>query len=203
MPTKIIEFGYPKHANFISKNFNRKEALKELGVTTNKKIITYFPTWDDDASISKFANAISDLRQNYFIITKAHHCTFRLVEKKADLETLYQISDLVLDGNFNFEESALLGDIALIDTKSGASTEVPYMNKEISVLLLSPHEDLNKFLPIMTKYFKVVTNPCNLEKEIQNLENDKNKLLNSFINEIYADIDLDVPVQILIKELNK
>ena len=140
---KII--GYPKHDEYFKNPLKKTDVLAKLNIQTEKPILVYFPTWDDDSSIHKFGDEISKLRDTFFVITKAHHCTFRLEEKRGDLEKLYKISDKVLDGNSSFSEAVLIADIALIDGKSGSSCEVPYLSNNLPIVYLSPRENLHEY----------------------------------------------------------
>ncbi len=205
LSTQIIKFGYPKFDSFFNNTPDRNNLLKKLGINTEKKIITYFPTWDEDSSISKFALSIKELKKNFYIIVKPHHCTFRIPEKKTDLETLYQISDFVLDGNYNFAEAALLGDIALCDIKSGASCDVPYINKNIAVILLSSCYNLDRYSNIASEYFDIVINPSELVQEINKIlinGFDKNKR-EKFLKEVYDNTDIKHTTEILINLTDK
>lgn len=205
LPVKVIKFGHPKYQDFLYNLPDRKNLLNELNINTNKKIIVYFPTWDEDSSIQCFADKINKLRDKYFVITKPHHCTFRLPEKKQDLDKLYEISDMVLDGNYDFAHASLLGDIALCDAKSGASCEVPYLNRNIKVLLLNPHKNDNKYIPEMNKYFTVVSDPVELKENIEYLLEMKNARhkIDKFINIVYDDITIQQATDSIEKELEK
>lgn len=165
-------FGYPKYNDFLKNPPEKETILKELNINTNKPILGYFPTWDEDASISKFADEINKLREHFFVITKPHHCTLRLPNKKDDLQTIFKISDLVLDGNYDFAKAAYLCDIALCDAKSGASCEVPYLNNNKPLILLSNTEDLSKYLPSLIEYSKIITKPSLLVEEVKSIFKD-------------------------------
>lgn len=202
LPAKIIKCGYPKYYSFLNNLPDRQKLLEELGIKTSKKILTYFPTWDEDSSIQDFFNAIKALKENYFIITKPHHCTYRLDEKKDDLNKLYDISDLVLGGNYNFTFAALLGDIALCDAKSGASCEVAYLNKNILVILLKNSKNNDKYLPEMFEYFPVVDNPDILSDVINSPDNKfRKEKLNEFLNNVFENMSVSDFVVELIKFL--
>lgn len=141
----IYEIGSPKHDLYF-KNPPQKERIKEqLGINTDKKVLVYFPTWDEDSSITPFYDELKKLKERYFVVTKAHHCTFRRPEKKQDLQALYEISDIVLEGNYGFSNAAVIADIALIDAKSGATCEVPYLVKDIPILFLSVRKNLKEY----------------------------------------------------------
>ena len=172
---KIFEIGYPKHEAFFEQKLNKNDLLKKYNITTTKPVLVYFPTWDDDSSIQLFGDEINALRNQYYIITKAHHCTYRLPEKQQDKDKLYKISDYVLEGNCSFEDAAMLGDFALIDAKSGASTEVPYLNKEIKTILLSPRQNLcDYFNDDIIKNTHIINSPDVLKQEIDFITKDNN-----------------------------
>lgn len=164
---KIKIIGYPKHDDYFNHPQYKQEVIKKLKITTDKPILVYFPTWDEDSSIQKFSAEINRLRQNYFVVTKAHHCTFRLAEKKDDLDTLYNISDMVLEGNSNFSDAVIIADIALIDGKSGSSCEVPYLNNELPIVYLSPRENLHEFFKSdIFKFGEFINSPEKLFKTV-------------------------------------
>ncbi len=133
--------GFPKHYELMGKRLDRDRILDELGIKTDKPIIGYFPTWDENSSIMAFGNSIKQLKKDFYIVTKAHHCTYRLPEKKHELEVLYDISDIVLEGNFSFEKAAMIGDINLCDAKSGAALETCLINNKAKAVFLSMHEE--------------------------------------------------------------
>lgn len=167
-PERIFVMGFPKHYFAAKVDDNRKKQIKtEIGLDTNKRIIVYMPTWDDDSSVELFKDSISDLRSQYCIVTKAHHCTFRLPELKKQLDDIYELSDVVLPGNYPFENAACLADKFLIDAKSGASTEVAYLNEQADILLLTPREDYNDyFYDDINALFDVINNPKDLADRV-------------------------------------
>ncbi len=165
--SQIFTIGYPKHREFFTNPPKQEDIKAKYGISTNKPLLVYFPTWDEDSSIQTFSKAIKALQSDFFIITKAHHCTFRLPNKKDDLATLYEISNLVLEGNSSFEEAAILANIALIDAKSAASTEVLYLNKNAKITLLSPRKNVDTyFIKRVLDTTKIINNPQNLTKDI-------------------------------------
>ena len=173
---KLVIMGSPKYIEFFNYPPTREQVMEELGIKTDKKILLYYPTWDEDSSIQSFAESIKVLRSEYFIVAKAHHCTFRLDEKKADLDMLKEISDIVLPGNYSFGKSAVLGDIAICDAKSGASSEVCYLNENLNVVLLSVREDYEKyFAPAVHSIGPLINRPENLYNTVSDIE-----LLESF-----------------------
>lgn len=171
---KLFPIGFPKHDEFFKNKPSRQEVLKELSIKTSKPIIAYFPTYDENSSISDFYDQLKELRKDYFIVTKAHHCTFRLREKRDDLKKLYCFSDLVLEGNYSFSKSSLIGDIVLADAKSGAALEISYLNNDASLIMLSPQKDLtNYFYEDIFNLSLVINSPSQLKEAIiETLQND-------------------------------
>ena len=170
--SNIYEIGSPKHDSYF-KNLPQKKLIKnELGINTDKKILVYFPTWDEDSSIIPFYDELKKLKEKYFVVTKAHHCTFRRPEKKQDLQALYEISDIVLEGNYSFSNAATIADIALIDAKSGATCEVPYLRKDVPILFLSVQNNLKEyFYDDIFEFGYLINQKENLLEYLEKVEN--------------------------------
>lgn len=141
---RIKIFGYPRHYNLKERNIDKSKIISELGIKTDKKIICYLPTWDQDSSIMKFKNAFCELKDEYFIITKPHHVTCRNADKKEELKTLYEISDIVLESTYDFQKFCKLGDVNICDAKSGAALESCFVNNESKVVFLSVRKNLKE-----------------------------------------------------------
>ncbi|MBZ0312899.1 LicD family protein [Clostridium butyricum] len=165
---KIKIFGYPRHNKLNNKNFNIAKLKEELNIKTNKKIICYLPTWDEDSSIIKFKEAFMNLKDKYFIITKPHHLTYRRDDKKEELNILYEISDIVLECNYDFEKFCVIGDINICDAKSGASLESCFINNKSKVIFLSVQEDLKGyFFEDIFDIAYLINEPSKLKKIVQ------------------------------------
>ncbi len=159
----IMVIGFPKHYNSVAKS--QCEIKKRLNIISDKPILVYFPTWDEDCSVLSFANEINTLREHYYVVTKMHHVLQRDKAREKEREKIFGISDLVLECNSSFEDAALLADVALCDAKSGASLEVPYLNCNVKLVLLSQRKDLeNNFYSEIYKVAPVVNNPLDLIK---------------------------------------
>lgn len=170
---KVI--GSPKHYNYHREMFDRISLYQELGIVTNKPVLLYLPTWDEDSSISRFYDEIRLLKEKFFIVTKPHHCTYHLKEKEGELEKLYELSDLVLDGNYDFEKAVMLGDIRICDAKSGAAIESCCLNPDIPTVFLSVRKDISKefYEEIFEVADAVVNDPSRLYEVIMGLNNKK------------------------------
>lgn len=140
---KVI--GSPKHYDFADKQWDKNTMYRSLGITTDKPILVYFPTWDEDSSILMYKEQFMQLQDRFYIITKPHHCTYRLQEKRDELAALYEISDIVLDGNYDFENAAMLGDIRICDAKSGSALECCYLNNNIPTIFLSVRPNIEEY----------------------------------------------------------
>ena len=171
--TEVYVIGNPKYYKYSKKKYNIAKIKDKLNIPQNRKILLYMPTWDDDESSMKFEDSIKKYRNTYFILTKAHHCTFRLEQCKDQLQRLYEISDMVLPGNYPFVEAAILADKAICDAKSGASLEVAYLNPDIDIVLLSPREKLHEyFRKEAFEIFNIINESADLDR-LMNVEDEK------------------------------
>ena len=200
---KII--GYPKHDKFFTNKKTADEVKNKLKITTDKPILVYFPTWDNDSSIKLFGQEIAKLKEDFYIVTKAHHCTFRLQEKRDDLEMLYKISDKVLEGNSKFSDAVLIADIALIDGKSGSSCEVPYLKPELPIVYLSPRDNLKEyFRPNIFEFGELINQPEQLRNSVLDVyKNDRFIKIRKKQIEYYLGKRDGKSTQRAIKELDK
>lgn len=165
---KLIQIGYPKYMDIDDSTYIEEMdvEIERLNVG-HKPILLYFPTWNTISSIQWYAEEINKLRESFFVISKAHHCTYRHKTERKNLETLQRISDIVLAGNFKFESAAKLGTLALCDAVSGAASEVPFANEDIKlVLLYSPVEEKNDYNPIIQEFAVCVQTPSALKDAV-------------------------------------
>lgn len=184
---RLIKFGFPKHNG--ERIRSKEEIKKDLGIKTEKDVLVYFPTWDDDCSVDRFWKEIKKLRNSYFIITKYHHCLERLPELNIQRDHITEMSDLTLSGNFSFAEAAMLADIAIIDAKSGASTEVPYINQNVKIVLLSMKNNIDEaYYPEIRRFAIVVNNEDDLIKAVKKIDKYKREEIMSLL---YGDRDRD------------
>ena len=116
----------------------------ELGINTEKKIIAYLPTWDENSSIPVYYNELKSLKDEYYIVTKPHHCTYRLESKEDDLNKLYEISDMVLQPEYGLDKFMFIGDLTVIDAKSGATLESTFLNDDMKMVWLLVSREVRK-----------------------------------------------------------
>lgn len=178
---------FPKHLYFHERQFTRNEILSELDIRTDKPILMYYPTWDQYSSIEKCVADIEKLKNYFYVITKAHHCTYHLPEKRNDLELLNRVSDKVLEGNYDFAKSTLIGDVIVCDSKSGAVTEIPFLNPKSKIVLIVINTTLEEYRIDLEQYFLVSYEGKNLidlvnhAYEYDPLIQKRNSMINSFI----------------------
>ncbi len=163
---EVVDISYPKYKEFFENGAQRKDILERIGVYTDKQIIIYLPTYDEGASIQSYAVQIGQLRDEYYVITKPHHCTWYREDKKEDLRTLYDISDVVVDALFPLSDLAVIGDIAICDARSGVMNEVSFLNPEIKKLALLTNPDLNQFYIDISEFVDVVKSPEELRSHV-------------------------------------
>lgn len=140
---KIKIVGYPKYFN--RKFYKQNDLLKKFNIKTDKPILLYLPTWDEHASIQKFGDTLINLKEKFYIVVKPHHCTFRLPNKKNDMDYLSLIADLILPPEITLEQLSFIGDLTLIDAKSGATLEMCFLNTKINVIFLSVVDNVGDY----------------------------------------------------------
>lgn len=190
---KVI--GYPKYYEFDAdeNRKNRKKYLEELRVSTSKKILCYLPTWDEYSSVEVYASKIASLKTEFYIITKPHHCTWRLADKRKDLDTIKNISDLVLNPTYPMYKIASIADVAIVDAKSGATLELTYLNPLIAMIWICISSSIEKdYFPEITKMAEVVEDPSSITFSIikNAIRNDKKRRYREeYINYYISSID--------------
>lgn len=153
----------------------RNQVIKELNINTDKKILVYLPIWDQDSSVEAYYDEIMKLKKQYFIVTKPHHCTFRLESKAERLKKIYELSDVVLDGNYDFEKAVGIADVLLCGATSDASTESRLLNPEAKLVLLSTRNDVKEYFYSEIEDFAdaVVNSPSDLLEVMNHIDNQK------------------------------
>lgn len=139
LPTAIM--GYPKYDNFWKSPLTCKTARHSLNIKTDKPVIVYLPTWDDDSSISVFADRLTALQKDYYIVSRPHHCTCHLPEKAEDYKKLVVASNIVLPAHASFEEAVCCADILISDAKSGAMLESIFINPYAAPVAICVNQD--------------------------------------------------------------
>ena len=196
--SQIIKMGYPKYGEYSRK---KEEKYKVKYNIDNKPIIVYLPTWDELSSIQRFKDQLKELKKDYYIIGKMHHCTARLPEKECDRNEMNEICDELIPLDMSFDQFCDLADLMLIDAKSGAATEAAYINPEADIVLLGTEEcfdreneegfidEVREFAPIVLP-FEELTEAINRTRSMrvkrQQLidymyESEKNKPLESIL----------------------
>lgn len=161
----IVQMGYPKYLDFFKERPMRGDVLERLHIHTDRKILCYYPTWGENSTIGLFGPCLRELRQDYFIVSKAHHCTSRLDEEQHNRDILSEVSDIVLPGNFDFALSTLIGDINICDAASGAATEVLYLNENAEAVFVYDNKKNDMKERLFEEIFQlgpVVTEPAEL-----------------------------------------
>lgn len=99
----------------------------------------------------------------------------------------YEIADMVLGGNYDFEKATALADFILSDAKSGATLESLYLNQQTPAAFLSVRENINEwYYPEISMAAPVISNPDRLNEVIENyklsdfIESRKNVILRCY-----------------------
>lgn len=164
-----VIMSYPKLLPLLESPPHKDSVMQELGIKTMKPILVYYPTWDDYSSIRIFADALEKLRDSYYIVSKPHHCTARRLGNPDDIDILHRISDLVVDANYSLLNMSTIGDISVCDLKSGITTELPFMNNDMKLLLLQVNVDDSDILPEADKFAIRIRRPEELSSAVYSL----------------------------------
>ena len=127
--------------------------FKKQKINTNKKVLLYLPTYGDTSSIEMVTDSITKLKNDYYIIAKAHHGTSFLSEESNRIENLKSICDEYYDHNVPLNELLQKAQIVLSDN-SGAIFEALYSNTPVAVFCKDPNS--NKIGNFDTTQFKLI-----------------------------------------------
>lgn len=204
---KVRVIGSPRHYGLHREMFDAGFIRESLGIKTEKKILLYMPTWDEHSSVSTYQEIFMELKKTYYIVTKPHHCTYRLKSKREDMKIIRKISDMVLEASYDFERAAFIGDVALVDAKSGAALETCFINPAIKMVWLSPHKNMQDYFEDITfTMAEVINEPEKLPEVIaktlvtDRFQGTRNKQIRSFfankdkecLKELYEEIISDI-----------
>lgn len=115
-------------------NFSRS-----LSTKNNKQILLYLPTYGNNSSIDSVITSLKSLKNDYYIITKAHHGTSFLNEEKNRIEKLKDISDEYYDHNTQLTDLLSQASVVLSDN-SGSIFEAIYATVPLAIFA----DDLNQ-----------------------------------------------------------
>lgn len=93
------------------------------------------------------------------------------------IEKLYDVSDMVLDGNYDFAKTTILADLAICDSKSASSTEIPFLNPDIKMVMILVNTIREDYDYPLDNIYCVVEEPHNLIDNVKKVMiNDKWKI---------------------------
>lgn len=99
---------------------------------TDKKILLYLPTYGDISSLDSVADAMSELKDEFYIITKFHHGTSFLFAEEERVNKLASVSDERYDQKTEISSLLSVADAVLSDN-SGAIFESVYAEVPVAV----------------------------------------------------------------------
>lgn len=181
--TKLLVGGFPKHYGY--KIPDKKTARTTYNIRTSRKVLLYFPTWDEDCGVMQFGDEIELLRKDFFIVTKMHHVLERDADKSVERRKISEFSDVVLSANCDIGTAVAMADYILADAKSGAAMEAAYLNNAVPLVLLTVKESVEDwFYPEIKEVGLVVTpNDSLIEKiseyQIEKYQEERRKILES------------------------
>ncbi len=160
--TDAISISYPK---YFGRSADRDSVLKKFNINTNKPILVYLPTWDEYGSIVEASKELDKLRDEFYVVVKPHHCTLHLSSKVEEKKMLYNSCDKVLE-KADLLEIASIADLAVCDAKTGAVSEIVFLNSSIKMVLIYKNCSVEDFFVDYNNLFCGVTTIDNLDDVI-------------------------------------
>ena len=158
---QINIIGYPKYQYYDESEYlvGRKQIEQEILAKNIKKlpVLLYLPTWGENSSIQEYAEELNLLRDDFFVVAKAHHCTWRLESEYNNLTKLRQCVDFLCEGNADFYHLVKIADFAICDATSNSSTEVPLINSQIGMIIINPKQfDMDEYIPAVREFAELI-----------------------------------------------
>lgn len=185
LPSQVVDMSYPRYLEDFERKTDKEEILSELKIKTDKPIIVYYPTWDEYSSIQLYEKTLNQLRKDFYLISKPHHCVWRSNDK---MESLLRCSDLVLDGKFDLYKTAIITDCAICDARSGVVTEVAFLNRDIHMVLIYYNLEDKEFHIDIDNFACGVKRPSDLIATVKSVINNDEKIFlrKSMIDDMYS-----------------
>lgn len=204
LPVKhVIDISYPRYLEPLERKVEKGRILKEFGIVTDKPIIVYFPTWDMYSSVLEYEDSIKKLREKFYVISKSHHNSWR---NSGNMEALYRMSDLVLDGNGNYDllNLAYIADCAICDAESGVATEVVFLKPDIHLILICKDYLRENFYIDLNEYAEWIEKPSDMKTTIEKvlLKDEKIEYRKNIINRLYSP-DIHAGIERMVGQIQK
>lgn len=130
--------GYPRYDDFFAGKLQRNVIHARWGVTDNRPVLVFLPTWGDNTAFDIFFPSLLRLTSQYNIILRPHHCTLRMEPKR--LALLKSSGLLILENAFDLTEVYAGADIIVADTRSSGLLEACLCNVPTVGMVINPAE---------------------------------------------------------------
>ena len=188
---KIYLMGYPKYPTaYLTHKLEVEDIKKELGIKTDKRIISYLPTGGEHTCIEEFYEAIMELKEKYYIIIKPHHCTARIVEEKENLKMLTELADLLLPAEYDTKKILEVSELVICSAESDAALECSWLKMDIKAIYITKEFHIeDSCWQELNKVAKVVNVPQKLLTEVDNImiEDPYIEWRKKFVNSVFGD----------------
>ena len=173
--SKLLRVGSPKY-EYYRRNRDLEDCILEDRIRQtnclNKPILLYMPTWGYGSSIQEYASEIGKLRKEYFVISKSHHCTWRLKEERLNLQLLKENSDLLLEGNDNIYTVIMASKMAICDAYSYCVSEIPLVNRQIKLAAILKQDNV-EYDERLYDLAKIIRKPYEVHLIVNQMCNEK------------------------------
>lgn len=153
---RIYMMGYPRFTDALNEHVDKEEIKNELGIITDKAIIGYLPTWGDYSDIEQYYRAIIELKKEFFVISKPHHCTARLESEENNLKMLREESDYLLPPEYDTIKFLEICDVVIANAKSGVSLECTWLKEDAKLVFITNEYSDRDFCPEIKEIVELV-----------------------------------------------
>jgi len=130
--------GYPRYDDFFAGRFNKETIRASWGVTDNRPVICFLPTWADNTGFDLFFPELVRLSDRYNIILRPHHCTLRMEPERM---ALMRASGLhILDSTYDLSACYAGADVIVSDVRSGGMLESCVCDVPVVGMVIDPNE---------------------------------------------------------------
>ena len=156
---RVSVVGYPRYDAWFRNRPNRRLTRSKYDLFGTKPSILYLPTWEHRSSIDRFADSIFVLAEDFEVLVKPHHCTYRM--EKERMQKLRTGPVTVLDPYMPPEDAFALADMVISDLDSGALTDAILLNKKV-VALGDSRQVARLLLPEVKKVLPICVTPTDV-----------------------------------------
>lgn len=130
--------GYARFDEFFSQQLQRETIRARWGVTDNRPVLVFLPTWGDNTAFEKFFPTLAKLTQDYHVLLRPHHCTLRFESERVSMMHSSRLP--ILENAFDLAEVFAAADVICADVRSSGLLEACMCNIPAIGMVKDPAE---------------------------------------------------------------